>query len=251
MRTKFKLFLFLFFLILNKANAQFVYENINNEVYEYLARMSQKGLIDFDDLIKPVPRETIFQKLHELSEKANKLSSIENQELSFYLKEYLKSNLINNKPIRYLKFKSKESIEFFSAQNGNLYLSASPVIQYTQNNYNGKSYSEKAIGAQIWGRIGKHIGFNIFARDVTEDKLNGINDSIINYAQSGYVLLNDKSPQQKYINYSEYKASIGYQWKNGFVSIGQDNLTWGYGVNGKIVLSEKSPYNQYLSLIHI
>ena len=100
----------------------------------------------------------------------------------------------------------------------------------------------------MWGRIGKHIGFNIFARDVTEDQFNNLSDSVINYAQTGYILLHEKSPQQKQINYSEYKASIGYQWKNGFVSIGQDNLTWGYGVNGKIVLSEKSPFNQYIRL---
>ena len=232
----------------NKANSQFVYENINNEIYEYLGRMSHKGLIDFDDLIKPVPRETIFNKLQELSALTTKLSSVENQELTFYLKEYSKSNSINEKPLSYLMFKAKEPVVFFSAKNANVYLSASPVIQFTQNNYNGKSFSEKAIGAQLWGRIGKHVGFNIFARDVTEDQFNAINDSVINNAQTGYVLLNEKSPQQKYINYSEYKASIGYQWKNGFISVGQDNLTWGYGINGKIVLSEKSPFNQYIRL---
>ena len=248
MRTKLQLFLFFLIFITNKANSQFVYENINNEIYEYLARMSQKGLVEFDDLIKPIPRETIFNKLQELTAKSSKLTRIENDELAFYLKEYSKSNIKNDKPINYLRFKAKQPVEFFSAQNDNIYLSASPVIQYTQNNYKGKLFTEKAIGAQLWGRIGKHIGFNIFARDVTEDLFNNLNDSIINYAQTGYVILNEKSAQQKQINYSEYRASIGYQWKNGFVSIGQDNSTWGYGVNGKIVLSEKSPFNQYIRL---
>lgn len=248
MRTKLKLFLLLLIFITNNANSQFVYENVNNEIYEYLARMSHKGFIEFDDLIKPVPRETIYNKLNELSKVVTKLSNVEQKELTFYKKEYAQSNSTNENSLTYLKFKAKQPFQFFSAQKDNFYINASPVLQYTRNVYNGKSFSEKAIGAQIWGRIGKHVGFNIFARDVTEDQLNIINDSVINNAQTGYVLLNEKSPQQKYINYSEYKASIGYQWNNGFVSVGQDNLTWGYGVNGKIVLSEKSPFNQYIRL---
>jgi len=248
MRIKLQLFLFLLIFFTNKVNSQFVYENVNNEIYEYLARMSQKGFVEFDDLIKPIPRETIFNKLQELTLKSSKLTRIENDELAFYLKEYSKSNIINNKPLSYLRFKAKQPVEFLSAQNDNIYISASPVIQFTQNNYKGKFFTEKAVGAQLWGRIGKHIGFNIFARDVTEDQFNNLNDSVINFAQTGYILLHEKSAQQKQINYSEYRASIGYQWKNGFVSIGQDNLIWGYGVNGKIVLSEKSPFNQYIRL---
>ena len=71
MRTKLQLFLFLLIFSVNNANSQFVYESVNNEIYEYLARMSQKGIIEFDDLIKPIPRETIFNKLQELTAKSS------------------------------------------------------------------------------------------------------------------------------------------------------------------------------------
>ena len=107
MRTKLKLFLLLLIFITNNANSQFVYENVNNEIYEYLARMSHKGFIEFDDLIKPVPRETIYNKLNELSKVVTKLSNVEQKELAFYKKEYAQSNSSNVNSLTYLKFKYK------------------------------------------------------------------------------------------------------------------------------------------------
>ena len=50
------------------------------------------------------------------------------------------------------------------------------------------------------------------------------------------------------INYSDIKASVNYKWKNGNISIGKDNLIWGYGENGNIVLSNKVPSYPYIRL---
>ncbi|WP_204312118.1 hypothetical protein, partial [Escherichia coli] len=39
-----------------------------------------------------------------------------------------------------------------------------------------------------------------------------------------------------------------YTWKNGQISIGQDQMRWGYGENGRIVLSDKAlayPYVRF------
>ena len=50
------------------------------------------------------------------------------------------------------------------------------------------------------------------------------------------------------INYSEVRANLSYTWKNGTISFGKDNITWGYGENGKIVLSDKVPSYPYIRL---
>jgi len=55
-------------------------------VYKFLDRLTQKGVIEFDDNIKPVSREYIAQKL--ASTKLSKLSNLENEVFEFYLKEY-------------------------------------------------------------------------------------------------------------------------------------------------------------------
>ena len=46
-----------------KIEGQVVWENYRNEVYDYLARMAQKGLINFDDVIKPLSRSYIAKSL--------------------------------------------------------------------------------------------------------------------------------------------------------------------------------------------
>jgi len=248
-----KLFSCLFFLItvstLTQVKAQMVYENINSGVYEYLDRMSQKGLIQYHDLIKPISKTILYAKLLELKLIQAKLSLFEQKELDFYLQKYVVGNEIEGDTMKYLNFTRKAlPTRFFIAKKGDTYINVSPVIQFSNNTYSGKSYNQRAWGAAIWGRIGKHVGFNLSSRDITENRTDLTRDNAINNAQTGYVLLTQELAKTKSLNYSEYQASIGYDWKNGFISYGQDNLIWGYGENGKIVLSEKSPFNQYLRL---
>jgi hypothetical protein len=49
-------------------------------------------------------------------------------------------------------------------------------------------------------------------------------------------------------NFSEIRASINYQFKKGSISLGKDQLLWGYGENGRIVLSDKAPTYPYIRL---
>jgi trigger factor len=49
-------------------------------------------------------------------------------------------------------------------------------------------------------------------------------------------------------NFAEVRASINYQFKKGSISLGKDQLLWGYGENGRIVLSDKAPTYPYIRL---
>ena len=64
-----------------KLGAQVVWENHSKEVYNYLSRMAQKGLIDFDDNIRPLSRKYIANCLDSLAHKSASLSLVENKEL--------------------------------------------------------------------------------------------------------------------------------------------------------------------------
>src|SRR3569623_730708 len=69
------------------VHSQAVYENHNREVYNYLARMAQKGIIRFDDNIRPLSRIYLAACLDSVAAKATILSPIEQKELQFYRRE--------------------------------------------------------------------------------------------------------------------------------------------------------------------
>ena len=84
--------LFLTFIIILaftlQAITQNVWENTNTEVHPFLYRMAQKGFIEYNDLIKPINRVSIINALNTLQENDSTLTTLEKQELAFYLQEY-------------------------------------------------------------------------------------------------------------------------------------------------------------------
>ncbi len=87
--------------------AQVVYEPLYEDVYNFLRRISQKGIIEFDDLIRPVPRTYISQKLLEADSLSSQLTSLERDELKFFLKDYYHERWLgegNNKETEHMNF---------------------------------------------------------------------------------------------------------------------------------------------------
>ncbi len=66
--------LIIFFIINLITHAQTTYEPLYNDVYPFLSRLSQKGIIQLDDQIKPLSRKYIAEKLIELDSIKNKLA---------------------------------------------------------------------------------------------------------------------------------------------------------------------------------
>lgn len=241
------LFSIVFFM---QSNAQMVFENHNNEVYQYLARMSHKGFIEFNDIILPISRETITHKLFELQKNGNTLSALEKKELAFYLQEYtpIAFSSASKEATSFFKKDINGRFRSFTATSDNFYITADPIVQAAATNYNNTNFSQRAIGIQFWGKVGKHIGFQVSGKDVTENRDGTTKDALIfNGPRTGFVnLIYDEA--HKNLNFSEYKANIGYSWKNGAVNIGQDYMLWGYGQNGRLVLSDKAPISPYIRI---
>lgn len=224
------------------VKAQTVWETHTKEVYNYLSRMAQKGTIGFNDNIRPLSRKYISDCLDSLSQKKELLSPIEKKELSFYIKEY--GNELANAPagdnetFRFLKTDPYKRWRAFSASGKDVLFQADPVFTAATIRGSGKSVTQSSSGLSFWGYAGKHWGFQFFYNDITESG-KGFDSTRQNTPETGIVRKDTSLHTSQ--NFSQFRGSISYSWKNGSLSFGQDHLLWGYGENGKIVLSDKAP----------
>ncbi len=219
------------------SNAQTIWENSNSEVYPYLYRLSQKGLIDFQDIIRPISRVQIGELLLQLKNQSSVLSALERKELAFYLQEFQPINSNDSAKIHIVKRDANKRLRGLFINTKDFQLNADAMGSWNSITGSGKSITQKSSGIHFWGQS-KRFGFQYYYRDYTETG-NGIDTLRKESPEPGIIKLNNPSPTSQ--NYSEIRASISYSWKNGTISLGKDHLLWGYGENGRIVLSDKAP----------
>lgn len=224
------------------ANCQVVWETHTKEVYTYLSRMAQKGLVRFDDNVRPLSRQYIASCLDSLTTHIQQLSRTEKQELSFYSREYgtemsrLAKDTLEH--IRFLKTDAYKRWRSFSASGNQALLQADPVFTAATIRGSGKSVTRSSSGLHFWGYAGKHWGFQFYYDDITESG-KGFDTTREFTPETGFVRKDTSLHSSQ--NFSLFRGSITYSFRNGSVSFGQDHLLWGYGESGKIVLSDKAP----------
>ncbi len=226
-----------------QAISQNVWENTNTEVHPFLYRMAQKGFIEYNDLIKPINRVHVLNALTVLKQSDTLLNKIEKQELQFYLQEY-------TRPL-------KEQISLFKKDQNKRWRAGAIVSNDFElyidpllgiNNFTGtnKNIQQLSNGFELWGTAGKNknLGYQVYYRDYTETGT--VNNNFREESSSpGYIIVGTKYNK---INYTNIRANINYSFKKGNISLGKDNLIWGYGENSNIVLSNKAPSYPYLRL---
>ena len=243
MKKIFFTLLFVLSFIIN-AISQNVWENTNSEVHPFLYRMAQRGLIEYNDLIKPINRIHVLNSLNILKQKDSVLNNVEKNELSFYLQEYTRP--------------SKEQISLFKKDQNKRWRAGAIVTSDFEfyidpllgiNNFSGNNKNIKQLsnGFELWGTAGKNknIGYQVYYRDYTETGTVNNNFREESLTQ-GTILIGPKSDNK--INYTDIRANINYSFKKGNISLGKDNIVWGYGENSNIVLSNKAPSYPYLRL---
>lgn len=220
--------------------AQVVYENPNNPVYKYLSRQAQKGNIEYNDLIQPISRRDIAAYLTTLQAMQESLSSREQKELAFYQQEFSEFNEDFADTTTFFKKDQYNRWRFLSVKTKDFFLRGDPALTFETYQGGGKNVFRTATGLTFWGHAGKHIGYQFYFQDIT-DKGDGI-DSLHRFTpETGIIRTANIKYGAKTVNYSNFKGYISYSWNNGSVSVGQDQMTWGYGQMGKVVLSDKAP----------
>ena len=228
---------------LTDLRAQVVNEPLYKEVYYFLERLSNKGVIEFDDLILPVSRKTVFIKLTEAKEKQHLLTKLEKEELTFFLSDY---NLENQDEFSTTIFSKDKFLRFrfFNYSDTLLKINAEPIAGFRifsrENQFNFHRWN----GVRFYGYLNSFLGFNFSFRDNGESG-NTIDVNKSFTPQTG-IVINNKTNNT--IEYSEINVNLGISWKWGEFSLGKDFMEWGYGNSGKIVLSSKAPSFPYLRL---
>lgn len=234
--------LLLILLIPITLSAQTVWENENSEVSSYLNRLSQKGLIDFQNIIQPVSRQKISDLLIELDAKTSQLSEIEKKELKFYLQEYRKINGEKGAVFHVVKKDENKRLRGLFIHDKNFQLNVDPIGSFMNVTGTKKKFTQVSNGIQFWGQA-KQFAFQFYYRDYTENG-KGM-DTFRNESPEASIikLYNNGTNSQ---NFSEVRGHVSYTWNNSSISVGKDHLTWGYGENGKIVLSNRAPSYPYV-----
>lgn len=242
--------LFLFFFIHN-LHSQTVYEPLFHDVYDYLSRLSQRGVIEYNDLIKPLPRSYIAEKLAALSDKEDQLTPLERKELTFYQKDFYVEleNLAGRKPEnRKVKIFGKDAGKrwrLFSYRDKNFSINLSPILGYTTGSNDGEKNTHRWNGAYLYGYLGKHIGFSFDFRDNREE---GSNIDTTKAFTPVTGITGRTYPESKALEYSEARTTLSANWSWGSATVGKDFIEWGYGQNGKVVLSNKAPSFPFIRL---
>jgi len=247
--VKYFLFVLVILLFIPAVKAQVVYEPLYEDVYNFLRRVSQKGIIEFDDLIRPLPRTYITEKLLETDSLSSQLTSLEKEELKFFLKDFYfeKWLVVENKD-------KKENLDYFSFD---------PADRWRMFSYGGDGFKINAnliLGAEIgsvkkakqthywngfysYGYISDILGFSFDFRDNTEtgttlDKTKSFTPVTGVNAKTDMNTIN--YPVDK-MEYSEAKMMLATDWKWGSLAVGKEFLELGYGDNGLLVISQKAP----------
>jgi len=242
----------LFFLVLNfvaqQMNAQTIWENKNAASYAYLSRMAQKGLVQINDIIQPIERSKIAIALNQLYQQKEKLSLIELKELQFYLQEYNQDiatdSLIKNEIGFFVKDAYQRPRMFFM-HTKDFSMNLDPNISVNRLGGSGIGITQVSNGLNLWGKVGKKWSYQLLYRDVTESgdvqKYYTVNklDFRRQDPTTGIILVGLNNAKR--INHSDVRATINYSFKNGSISFGKDQIVWGYGENGRIVLSDRAP----------
>lgn len=267
--NKIKYFLFLSLLITNYSLlfSQTVNQPLDSDIYQYLSRLSQRGVIELKDEIRPLSRKYITEKLIELRTKNIQLSSLEIEELEFYSKDFGRE--INTLAAKYsildtnisfdsrpstpdslastFSFASKDSYNryrLFSYDDSLFAINLSPIFGYSYGTNDGEKQTHLWNGFSVYGYLTDYIGFSFNFRDNSE-----VGNRIDRYKTfTPTTGITDTHPTSNSVEYSEFRAMIGTDWSWGSFSIGKDFINWGYGEGGLLTLSSKAPSFPYFRL---
>lgn len=250
-----KHFFFITFILFSlRISAQVVYEPLHRDVYNFLSRLAQKGIMEYNDQIKPLSRIYIAQKLIEAEGQVG-LTQLEKEELDFYKSDFFNeiSFLRGEKRKKTTKIVEKDEggrLRLFSYSDDKFKLNVSPIFGVKAGLRDEKKLTHFWNGLYLYGYIFDFLGFSFDFRDNTEsgktiDRLKqftpvtGINPKI-NRNEVNY------NPDK--IEYNEAKTTISANWSWGNFTVGKEFFQWGYGEGGNLVLSTKAPSFPFIRL---
>ncbi len=248
-------YIFSFLFIASTAYSQVVYEPLYKDVYQFLRRLSTKGVIEYNDEIRPLSRKYIAEKLIEAEQNSGELTSVERDDLQFYKKDYYHElQFINNeKTDKHLEYFSSDPADrwrFFSYGDDLFKMNLSLILGYEIGSLDNAKRTHLWNGIYTFGYITDALGFSFDFRDNTEtgatiDKTKEFSPVTGVVARTSE---NISDFSKTKIEYSKFKGSIATNWSWGTLAAGKEYFEWGYAENGLLVLSQKAPSFPFIRL---
>lgn len=242
---------FLLTILLLEASGQTVYQKVNSDVYNFLERLSIKGIIEYHSEIKPIPRKEIANFLLKAQSNQNKLTDIDRKEIEFYLKEFADEvSLIDEGVIQKLPrtefFTSGENERFrlFNYRDSTFSFNLDPILGIKYGNEWNSAYSHRWNGLEMFGYISNSWGYSLDFRDNLEQTDN-LDETKSNVPNTGIVI---SKKAENSIQYSSVNGQLNYGWSTGNLSFGKYAINIGNGRAGQIINSSKAPSYPLLRL---
>lgn len=242
MRIKFLLFSFLF--ISTLSFAQIVYTPPDNYVYDFLERLSLKNIIEYHDEVKPMSRKKIGELLEQALLKKEELNPVEQKELNWLAAEYAyEIKEACPAPCESGLDTLKERWYLFNYSDSLFSVKISPLLGYGISTVGSNSGHTRWAGVNMFMTHSDWFGGSFYLKDHGEfgDDV----DKERNFSPLPGVAY---KPAPDGMEISDIRAGVSFNWKWGTVSLMKDNVIWGHGKFGQLILSEKAPPFAFIRL---
>ncbi len=204
--------------------SQVVYTPLNSPVYNFLDRLGTEHIINLTDEIKPYSRKKITEYLKTADSNLDKLNNVEKDELAWYKEEYAHELKLENE--RWFLYSYSDSL--FSIR-------VSPFGGYGISNTGNSHGHTRWWGLSSYGTISDWFGASFSYKDIGQFGENV--DVRKDFTPERGYFINAKPAGG--IEFSDVKGGVNFNWKWGEVSLIKDDIQWGHGKFGQLILSDK------------
>lgn len=226
--------------------SQVLSEPSSSGVYDLLNRLAIKGIIRFNDELKPLSRIELFNKLLEIN--LNKVSQLELEEIKYYKKEFAPELILleenSEDLLQFFQFREKTGFRFFLFRDNVFVFNVDPIFGLKAQNRFDEFQTHRWNGLQFYGYINKNWAFNFYFRD-NEEKGGRIDKSKWFSNEQG---INISQSTSKSFQYVDVRGQISFSWEKGNITLAKEYIEWGSGISGKLILSDKAPSFPFIKL---
>lgn len=230
--------------------SQSAFEPVDSDVYDFLERLSIKGVISFDYEIKPVTRIEIAKILLKADENKILLTKIDTELLRFYLEDFLSEIAIIKKEFKeesepaFLVTEKDKRLRLFEYADDDFSFYADPLISLSAESISSERLFIRRNGFNIYGYASNNwaYGLSFFDNEESGDNLDPDKDLS---PERGTSITKLKS---KAFEYDVVTASAVYYWDTGSISLGKEYFKVGSARMGNVISSDKAPSFPFLRL---
>ena len=231
-------------------HSQSIYEPVNSNVYDFLEKLSIKGILSFDYEIKPLTRIEIAEKIIEAEKNTLQLTALEKELLSFYIQDFKHEiNLINKdftaeaSPEFFITEKDRRA-RFFEYAGKDFSFFADPILSLSEESIAGENLFVRRNGFSFYGYALSNWAYslNFYDNEETGNNLD-ITKELTPEKGTSVTKIKENAFEYDFVN-----ATVAYYWGDGSISLGKEYFKIGNGRNGNVILYDQAPSFPFIRL---